>query len=576
MMITQVVYPYKSTTYKLLPSLQVQNDIVTELYHFPLDRHPNNTYNIPMFLKESSVKRADGKIVTYLHLVESQWVKEKKRPTHKLIYSFGKVTELNKDRIQTLARNLLSYINQDISSLDMDSEIEWSRPYGTSYLVLELAKSLRITQVLRSNLRKTKISSPVDLAILGMVINRCINPLSKLKVDEWLKEDIYFPGAEDISLQHLYRGLDFLESSKDLLEDELFWQTRNLFNREVDIVFYDTTSTYIEGRGDDPCFQFGYSRDHRPDRKQVVIGLATDRDGLPLASFLFPGSTMDVTTVKTMIERLSKLKVGRVIFVCDRGMVFEDNLKLLESQGYDYLVGVKLRGLKVVRERVLSSRGRYQKVLENLEVKEVFIEGRRYIVCHNPEEAKRDKLIREEILKELTLEIERINTNSLSPCTVLNSSIKKRFVKELNSGRLTLNKTKVREDARYDGKYVLLTTESKLSVGELALQYKNLFRVERAFRGLKNIIDLRPLYHWKEYRVKAHLSLCVLSYFIQRYAELKTAQQWDTIQRHLNRIVATKIFLKNGTVIKRNQLTTFQKNLLNQLNIKEPPLILGG
>jgi len=527
-----------------------------------------------MFLRETPVRRADGKVVKYLHLVESLRVKGKRYPIHKVIYSFGKVTELNRDKIQALARNLLSYINQDISSVDIESEILWSRVYGTPYLVLELARALRITHVLRQGLRKRRISSPVDLAIVGMIINRCMYPLSKLKVDEWLKEDIYLPGGEGIKLQHLYRGLDFLESSKDALEDELFWQSRNLFNREVDLIFYDTTSTYIEGKGEESCFEFGYSRDHRPDRKQVVIGLATDRDGLPLASSLFPGSTMDIKTVRGMVDRLKRFRVGRVIFVCDRGMVSEDNLKLFEAEGYDYLVGVKLRGLKVVRDKVLSSRGRYQKVDENLEIKEVFVEGRRYILCYNPKEAQRDRRIREDILEEINTQLEKVNAGSLSPCSILNSPIKKRFVKELKSGRLTLNKTKIRQDSRYDGKYVLLTKEMRMDASELALQYKNLSKVERAFRSLKNRIELRPLYHFKEYRVRAHLSLCVFSYFIQHYAELKTGQCWDTIQRHLSRIVATKILLKNGSIVKRNQLTNFQKSLLNQLDIKEPPLIL--
>jgi len=555
-------------------SLQTVKAVVTELSSFSLDMRPHIFYNIIMFLRETSVKKADGRVVKYLHLVESQRLKGKRYPSHKIIYSFGKVDELNREKIQALARNLLSYVNEDISSLDMDSEIIWSRPYGSSYVILEIARSLCITQVLRRKLRRRRISSPVDLAILAMVINRCIDPLSKRKVDEWVKEDVYFPGSEAIALQHFYRGLDFLESCKDALEDELFWQTRDLFNREVDVIFYDTTSTYIEGKGDDPCFQFGYSRDHRPDRKQVVVGLATDRDGLPLSSCLFPGSTMDVKTVGVMLERLSRFKIGRVIFVCDRGMVSRENLALLESEGYEYLVGVKLRGLKEVRERVLSSRGRYRKVEENLEIKEVLVGGRRYIVCHNPKEALRERKVREEILEELIPEIERVNAGSLSPCAVLSSPVKKRFVRELKPGRLTLNKARISEESRYDGKYVLLTTESEMSAEELALQYKNLFRVERAFRGLKHTIDLRPLNHWKEYRVKAHLSLCVLSYFIGRYAELKTAHSWDNIQRNLHRVMATKILLKNGTIVKRNQLTSFQKSLLNQLNIKEPPLIL--
>lgn len=228
---------------------------------------------------------------------------------------------------------------------------------------------------------------------------------------------------------------------------------------------------------------------------------------------------MDMRTVEGMLQRVKRFDFERCIFVCDRGMVSEANLKAIEKAEYGYLVGVKLRGLREVRDKVLCSKGRFQKVDNSLEVKEVILEGRRYIICRNPEEAEHDRHIREELVEKLS---------------------------------------------------------EALSASELALQYKHLFSVERAFRSLKSGINLRPFYHWTTNRIKAHVSLCVLYYFVQRYAELKTEKSWDVISKHMKRISATKILLKNGAMIKRSQLTNFQKLVLNQLDTEEPPLILGS
>lgn len=512
--------------------------------------------------------------MTYLHLIESKWDPERKHSTHKFIYSFGKLSELNREKMMALAQNLLRYLNQDITALDMASEILWSRSYGTVFLVEALANKLGLTSLLSTQLKKRNYTSPITYAILAMITNRCMEPLSKLAVEEWIKEDIYFPLSKNLELQHFYRGLDFLEESKDVIEDELFWQTRNLFNRKIDLIFYDTTSTYAEGKAEDDLFNYGLSRDRRPDRKQIVVGLATDRDGLPLASAVFPGNTMDLNTVKSMLKRIDRFHFSRSIFVCDRGMVSDDNLKEIEKAGYEYLVGVKLRGLTEVRDQVLTTPGRFQKIDENLKVKEVMVSNKRYIICLNPIEAEHDRLYREELLKELAQELEGCTLTKKKECSILNHQAKRRLVRKLKDGRLILDKKRIAQESRYDGKYVLLTTERSLKAHELAQQYKHLFQVERAFRTLKTQINLRPLYHYTAHRIKAHVSLCVLAYFLERYAEIKTGTTWEVIRRHMNRISAVKISLKNGTIIKRSQLTNFQKTLLNQLDVKEPPLIL--
>jgi len=532
-------------------------------------------YLYSMFLREASVKRTSGQIVKYLYLLESQWQKEKKRPTHKLIYSFGRVDALNREKMLALAHNILSYLNTDADVLDEESEILYSKPMGTSHLVRGILEKLGIVPVLHRLLKRRRYESPVKEAIVGMILNRLVYPSSKWAANDWLKEKIFYPPASYLKPHHYYRALDFLEESKDGVEEELFWQTRDLLNRQVDLVFYDTTSTYVEGEGEAELLQYGYSRDHRPDKKQVVVGLATDHEGLPLVSSAFPGNTMDMKTVKGMMARLEPLQLGRVIFVCDRGMVSEENLKLLSKHHYDYLVGMKLRGNLEVRDKVLSRRGRYQKASKNLEVKEVLLDGKRYIVCHNPKEEERDEAYRQELLSRLQEEIEAVNRGKGKATSLLGHPGKKRFVKELSSGRLKLSRQAIREESRYDGKYVLLTTERKLDPASLAKQYKNLASIEQAFRSLKHRVRIRPIYHRTDPRIKAHISLCVLSYFIARYAELKTERSWPKVQSELDQIAAVKILLKNGTVIKRSQMTKRQKLVYSQLDIEAPPLILG-
>lgn len=526
-----------------------------------------------MFLKESSVINRQGKRVTYLHLVESLWDTKRGYSRHKFIYSFGKIQELNREKMLALAQTILRYLNEDAG--DVDSEILESRSYGGVYVVEDLLKRLGVVDVLRRGLRKRRFTAPVTDAIAAMVVNRLLEPMSKLAVDEWVREDVYFPGSEKLELQHYYRALDFLEDCKDEVEDELFWMTRDLFNRRVDVVFYDTTSTYVEGEGKAELLEYGYSRDRRPDRKQLIVGLATDRDGLPVSSTVFSGNMMDMTTVAGMLERVKRFKFGRCLFVCDRGMVSEENLKKIEEAEYEYLVGVKLRKLKEVRDQVLGVRGRFQKVDDTLEVKEVLLGEKRYIICRNPDEAVHDRKIREALVTGLDEELSASQTQK-QQCAVINHSAKKRFVRRLKSGRLVLDKKKIAEESRYDGKYVLLTTDRDLDACELASQYKHLFSVERAFRSLKSGINLRPINHYKNERIKAHVSLCVLSYFIQRYAEIKSGVSWETIRRHMNRISAVKVLLKKGMITKRSQLTKYQQLLLNQLDIQEPPLILKG
>lgn len=536
-----------------------------------------------MYLREVNVKRKDGRVVTYLRLVESYRDQVKGYPVQKVIYSFGKVTELNRKQLMSVATSILNYLSRfDQGVMDTSSEVVFSKSYGMVYLVRQLADKLDITAVIKSLLKRRNFATgsdgegPITLAILAMIINRLMAPSSKhaMVVNDWLNEDIYLPGSNGVALHHLYRGLDFLEECKERLEEELFWQGRDLFKRKLDMVFYDTTSTYVEGEGEDDLLQYGYSRDHRSDRKQIVIGLATDKDGLPITSVVFPGNTMDMMTVEAMVERLDKFDIDTCLFVCDRGMVSEENLGKLVRAGYGYIVGVKLRQLLEVRDQVLSKPGRYQKVDETLKVKEACVDGKRYVVCLNDQEAKRDERTRKAILATLPQELEEINSGKKSSCSLLNNATKRRLVRQLKTGKFVLDKGAIRKEAIYDGKYVLRTSDRRLSTAEVVIQYKNLYRVERAFRTLKTGLDLRPLYHRVEHRIKAHVFLCVLAYYISRYAETKTGISWDKIRRVSQRLYAIKILLKNGEIIRTTRVSEDFQFIVNKLDMKIPPQIL--
>jgi transposase len=524
-----------------------------------------------MFLKENNVTRPDGKVVTYLYLVESVRVPGKKTPRQKLIHSFGPLNNLNRESLYNLAFNILSYLGGDEPCRDSEAELLWARSLGVPHLVSSLAGELGLVQALQNQLLQRQFEMPVLDAILGMLVNRLDAPCAKSGVLDFLQNEAFYPPADNLQTHHFYRALDFLEEAKDAVEDELFWRTRDLFNRQVDLVFYDSTSTYVEGAGEDDLLQYGYSRDHRCDRKQIVIGLATDREGLPLASAVFPGNTMDAQTVALMRQRVSRLKLGRIVLVCDRGMVSQANLQDLQGQGYDYLVGVKLRQLTEVREQVLCQPGAYRRVEDNLQVKEVFLDDKRYIICLNPAERKRERHIREERIAQLKQEL----AGCKDPAKLLAHPKKKRYLKRLKTGEVRLDHAAIKADARFDGKYVLLTSERKTGAGELALNYKGLYRVERAFRDLKHTVDIRPLHHWTGLRIKAHVSLCVLAYFFQRWTELRTGRTWADIHRQLKRIQAIKILLINGGFIRRTNLSQEQEIIYKQIDITEPPLILG-
>jgi transposase len=523
-----------------------------------------------MFVKETRVKRKSGRVITYLQLVSSYWDKERKTPRHKVLCSLGRLENLDKGRIQDLVDQLSSYLDEPKVTSDGLLKVGETLEFGIPYLVKGVWKRLKLDGFFQEELKKRKYEKPVHQAILGMVINRCQHPYSKRSTEEWLSKEVYFPPAKELELQHYYRGMDFLLDTGRDLELALYDHYSQLFDRTTDMVFYDTTSSYFETDNDqeEELRQYGYSRDHRPGCKQILLGLAVDKDGLPLGSDIFPGNTQDVETVQQMVAKLKSMGIQRCIFVSDSGMVSKKNLDAIKEAGLDTLVGMKMRQLEEIQQHVLSKRGPFIQLPCGLGVKEVPMDGYRYIVVHNKKQARKDARIRAEVVARLETLLAEIEAGEATVCQI-QQPMMKRFVRTLKDGRVKLNATKVRKDARYDGKYVLRTT-SDLSLPDIVAAYKTLQQVEQGFRTIKTVLRVRPMYHHADHRIISHVKLCVLAYFIVRHVEVKTGQSWEQIARLFRRLHVAELITDAGVVFRRSELSKEHKAILKALKIPYP------
>ncbi|HPZ07871.1 MAG TPA: IS1634 family transposase [Candidatus Eremiobacteraeota bacterium] len=529
-----------------------------------------------MYIREVTGKRKYGASVKYLQLVENNWNKEKKRPETNLICNFGRIDQLNAEEMKSIAYKILSYLEEK-GEYSPDLVIGESKEYGLLYLLEQSWKKLRLDKFFRKELKKHKYEAPIEKGIIGMLFNRLQEPASKLGSYEWLQEETHYPVSNKCSLHHLYRALDFLELHHEELEEDLYFTLCNLFNREVDLLFFDTRSTYFEVREteEEDIRQYGHPHGHRRDGPQILIGLAVNSEGIPLLSEVFPGNTADVSTVKKIISRTKRLGLREIIFVSDLGTVSEENLKELKEVDIDYIVGVKLRSTKEVREEVLPSAGEFSVVSDNLQVKEVTVQGHRYIICYNPKEARKDRHTRDRWVSELELLLPSVNTGKKDPSVIKSHPVMKRLCHKNDQGRWVINEEKLKQEELCDDIYILGTSKISLPSEKVAIGYKTLQRIEKAFHYIKSFIELRPCYHWRDLRIKGHVLLCVIAYLIQRWIELQTEHSWPDIKVAFKKIHAVDMQVKKQKFIHRSQLNPISTEILNRLKIKYPSKIIN-
>jgi len=561
-----------------------------------------------MYLRESRQKRADGSVLTHLQLAENIWDPEHRRAKVRIIYNCGRADdEATTERLRRLARSILRRCApEEIVAENPAWKLLDAWSYGDLYVLEQLWGRVGIGEVLREVAGKRKFDFDLERALFAMVANRAVAPSSKLHCwEQWLAEDVRIQGTPDLKLQHLYRAMDFLEENREAIERAIYFRLADLLSLDVQLVFYDTTSLHFEvdepDRGIGPNDEVrgsalagkktyralrkrGHSKNGRFDAPQIVIGLAVTRDGFPVRHWIFPGNTVDVTTVAKVKEELKGWQLSRCVFVGDAGMVSAENLSLLARSGGKYIVCMPMHRGSEVSTEVLTRPGRYQSVAENLQVKEVTVgdgeRRRRYVVCYNPQEAERQARHRAEVLEELAAEIDSLreseagSSHSKRVCELRASGRFGRYVRLTKNGHPRIDQAVVDAAASLDGKFVVHSNDDTLSAADLALGYKQLQRVEVAWRQLKSGLKLRPVYHWAPHRIHAHVSLTVLALLLERMAEQGCADTWANIRDDLKQIKLAQLSSPNGVVWQVTEPTPACLNRLKSLKISKPPPVL--
>src|SRR3954447_8270797 len=555
-----------------------------------------------MYLRRTQRRRTDGSAVGYLQLAHNRRVDGVTRAEG--LVNLGREDELDVDVLRRLAASITRFIVGDAAALGPSAagefEVCGSRAVGGAWLLDALWKQLGVDRALRAVLGARRFSTDVERVLFALVANRALDPCSKLAAAEWASQDAHIPGLEGMDEDQAYRAMDLLveADAQAKVQEAVFFATADLLNLEVDLLFFDTTSTYFEREAPDPAGEdgtpafraYGHSKDHRPDLPQVVIGLAVTREGIPVRVWVWPGNTNDMSVIGEVKDDLRGWRLGGVVTVVDRGFSSDENLRYLTRAGRHWIAGERMRDGSPDAQAALSRQGRYQSVRENLKVKEVRVgdgdAAKRFIVCHNPAEAERDKTHRDDTITRLQAELDRIaaarakttsakadGAHHRAECALRDHPTLGRYLRQIPSGRLRIDRAKIAAEQRLDGKYLLSTSDPDLSAEDVALGYKNLLEAERGFRDLKSTIELRPVFHRLEPRVRAHVLLCWLALLLIRVAERRTGQTWPALARELGRLHAVTLTGPTGTVTQTTELTTAQSSILRACGLAPPPRI---
>jgi hypothetical protein len=556
-----------------------------------------------MYLRRTQRRRKDGSVVGYVQLAHNRRVDGVTRA--EVLLNLGREDELDMDGLRRLAASIVRFTDGEGASGPLDAvaagegdalgglEVDSSRALGGVWLLDALWRRLGVPDALAKVLGPRRFTTDVERVLFAMVANRALDPCSKLACSEWAVEDVAIDGLAEIDEDHCYRAMDLLveADTEGGVQEAVFFACSDLLNLEVDLLFFDTTSTYFERdepeSGDGAFRVYGHSKDHRPDLPQVVIGLAVTREGIPVRVWVWPGNTNDMSVVHEVKDDLRGWRLGRVVTVVDRGFSSDENLKYLTRSGGHWIAGERMRDGSADAQAALSRQGRYQTVKDNLRVKEVMVGdgdgSKRFIVCHNPGEADRDKLTREQTITRLQAELERIKTaraktkgakadgaHHRAECALRDHPTLGRYLRQTKTGRLLIDRAKINAEERLDGKYLLSTSDPDLTAEDVALGYKNLLEAERGFRDLKSTLELRPVFHRLERRIRAHILLCWLALLMIRLAERQTGQTWRRIALELQRLHLVTLTGPVGSVTHTTTLTGPQREILTALRIDPP------
>ncbi len=563
-----------------------------------------------MYLRSTPRRNKDGSEVRYLQLAHNVWDPAAKRSKVQVVYNFGREDAASRTALQRLVASVSRHLDPGKAPAAAAEGLEFaeSRPLGGTWLLDALWGRLGIGPAMRRLLAGRRLDASAERVLFALTANRALAPSSKLAAARWVNEDVLVSGLAATTDDACYRAMDWLLEISGALEEEIFGKVSDLLDLEVDLLFFDTTSTYFQTEeADAPVARdkhgnpaggedadgrdtaddgkaagfraFGKSKDYRDDLPQVVIGMAVTRDGIPVRVWCWPGNTSDSALIRQVKDDMRPWSLSRVVRVADRGFTSAENRRWLRRGGNHYIIGEKLRSGSAEADAALSRQGRYKDVAGNLKVKEVRIaEDERFVICHNPEAAERDAAVRARMIAQLKELIDGSDKLSRDKRAELRGVIStkpglNRYLRTTPGGLLRIDATRAKAEENLDGKYLLRTSDPKMTAEDIALGYKQLLQVERGWRDMKQVIDLRPVYHRKEERIRAHVTLCWLALLLARIAENACGGTWPNIRRELDRIHVGTFTGPAGTFRQRTQITDAQAGILARLGIDPPPKI---
>jgi len=537
---------------------------------------------------------------SYLQIVENRW--EDGRTRQQVVATLGRLDQLQQDgRLDALLASG-ARLSQSVLLLSAHAQGHLptitTRRIGPALIFQRLWQETGCQRVIARLLAGRRFELDVERAVLLTVLHRLFASGSDRAADKW-RQDYRIEGCEALQLHHLCRTMAWLGEElpddqqagqtpfaprciKDRIEEDLFAHRRDLFTG-LQLVFFDTTSIYFEGQGGEDLGQRGFSKDHRPDLYQMVVGAVLDAHGRPLCCELWPGNTADVTTLIPVVDRLrSRFGIGRVCIVADRGMISRETIEALErdERGWQYILGARMRSQNEVKDEVLSRAGRYRAVHAKrvnsddpspLKVKEVWVGERRYVVCLDEDEARKDAADREAIVAALR---EQLRSGDKS---LVGNKGYRRYLSGGDSPGFRIDEAKIAEEARYDGKWVLRTS-TELDSAEVALQYKRLWMVEHWFRSCKTLLQTRPIYHRCDETIRGHVfcsfpALVLRQELQARLEERGHELEWADVISDLDRLQMVEVEQDGKRFLLRSEVRGACGKVFQAVGVALPPTV---
>lgn len=529
---------------------------------------------------------------SYYHLVESY--RDQGKVRQRTLLSLGRVED---GKLEQLAEAISKYTDK-ISVFKMAKDVDVKDTYilGPLLVLERMMNELGLSACLSMLQNKhPKLRFDLKKVIFTQLCSRFVKPVSKLSLyDNWLGR--MYPGMveHETAIQHIYRSLDLLHGHKEEIEKYLFSYGKDLFNTSVDVVLYDLTTLRFESTRTDTgdLRQFGYSKEMRTDCTQVVLGLLTDTEGIPLCFEVHPGNTFEGNTLDGIVDRISqKLVIRRFIFVADRGLFAMDNLEHIRNRNGEFIVGLKMGTLKRHIQKEFYDLERFSWITPDLALCETTLGEDRCIITWSKIRADRDRKAREEVLEKInrTLALSK----PISKKFITNRAYKK-YLLVKNESQCTLNQKAINEDARKDGFFGIITNVKEMKATEIVSNYKELWRIEDAFGEMKGLLKSRPMFHWTDQRIIGHLMLCFLSHFCEAHLTkrlresglLQSSKAMDNkiikerpltakqAMEELNQVMAIPVRIRNETIWIRTDIPPNAIKLLKAIGMPVPPKII--